>query len=475
MAAVRLRPLLCLFLLRTGDAVVRAPTGPTEVWSAAKLISASFAPSRSPLAVGVSLYAPWLDAHAFCAPSATDAPLIAVVRGGVDDGVVGVAQAMLVRLRPSTGIGDGRRVAFLQNIAVAPSCRRQGIASRLVADVERQAATNWGVDEAWLAAAEEDESLRLLYEGLGYECTGRDLGQVLMQKRLRADEDCAPAYASPTEVSEPPSRAPDAGGISVGALAKEVAVQGMYFGIGCLGISCLVQPFGGTGLSEQLPSAGAPLATVGEAALGLGLAAAELARLGAWPAAGADRLEPLTPGQASQLAPLWRIAGREPNLTAALAAIGAWQLSIALAEEVYYRGLVLSGLRSGLQGLAGLGLPVAPPAASLLALALSSAVFGAVHLEFASAAEPGDAAAGGDGERRDSAARWFGVTAAYGAAYGALFLATGLHLLAPVCLHGGINTGLCVGRWRQVRNMDGAEAERLFAEDEDEDEAVARS
>lgn len=257
------------------------------------------------------------------------------------------------------------------------------------------------------------------------------------------------------------------GGVT--ALLTEIATQGMYFGVGCLGICFLVQPLGGTRLSELVPSGDAPVAAVCEAALGLGLAGAELFRLGAWPWT-PNRMGPITSGQAVQLAPLWRIAGGEARASAALAAIGAWQLSIAIAEETYYRGLVLSGSRSAVLGLGGVGLPVAPPLAALVALLLSSAVFGAVHLEFASAAEPGDAAGGraatDSSATDDSAARWFGVTAAYGAAYGALFVATGLHLLAPVCLHAGINTGLCMGRWQQLREMDAECARALFVEAE---------
>jgi membrane protease YdiL (CAAX protease family) len=326
-------------------------------------------------------------------------------------------------------------------------------------------------------------------------------------------------------------------GTTASALATELAVQGMYIGIACLGIFFLLQPFGGTRLSQMIPSGEDPVAALCEAGLGLALAGGELARLGAWPfaseprgtnsvspdktikqpisppaqqrssmqpltpgsgsgpitlaqAAGQpitpaeqrSRMQPITQGQAAQLAPLWRIAGREISAPAALAAIGLWQLSIAIAEEAYYRGLVLSGLRSAILGLSGVKLSVPDSIASLFALLLSSAVFGAVHLEFASAAEPGDAvgmqvaakgepgntAGGQEAAKDDSAARWFWVPAAYGAAYGGLFLATGLHLLAPVCLHAGINTGLCMGRWRQLRAMGDEAASALFASEGEE-------
>lgn len=432
----------------------RAPTGLGDIWSASQLLSSSFEPSRAPAAVAVSLCAPWLDAHAFCAPSISDSPLIAIVQreegtGGAGAQVVGVAQAMLVDLRQNVGVGAGSRVAFVQNVAVSPAYRRQGIASRLVCEVEKLAVAEWGVSESWLAAAEDEEHLRQLYEGLGYERVGNELGQVLMQKSLFSTDTLEDATApssqsyavdefvdssrSPISMDEKDHRAvPKAsGGASASALVTELAVQSMYTGIGCLGIFFLVQPFGGTPLVDLLPAPGAPLATLAEATLGLSLALAELTRLSAWPwSSDAREMPPITCGQASQLAPLWRVAGQEQRLPVAVAAIATWQLSIAVAEEIYYRGLVLSGLRSGILGLVGFGISVPEPLPSLLAATVSAAIFGAVHLEFSSSAEPGDAFAG-ENESQDSPARWFRVTAMYGLAYGGLFLARGFICSLP--------------------------------------------
>jgi hypothetical protein len=140
--AVRL--LLSLLLIPAGTGIrvapPRAPPRLGDIWAAAKLLSSSFQPSRTPVATAISLCAPWLDAHAFCAPSAASWPLVAIAHDDAPSedsgrGVVGVAQAMLVELRSAAGEGAGRRVAFVQNVAVAPSHRRQGIASRLVAEV----------------------------------------------------------------------------------------------------------------------------------------------------------------------------------------------------------------------------------------------------------------------------------------------------------------------------------------------------
>ena len=62
------------------------------------------------------------------------------------------------------------------------------------------------------------------------------------------------------------------------------------------------------------------------------------------------------------MAPLYRIAGGEPSAAVALAAVAAWQVAIALAEELYYRGMLQGGAGFGLHALADLA---AGPAAAV--------------------------------------------------------------------------------------------------------------
>ena len=150
--------------------------------------------------------------------------------------------------------------------------------------------------------------------------------------------------------------------------------------------------------------------------------------------------------------PLYEIADGESGAAAALGAVGAWQLAIALAEEVYYRGFLQSAGRLALTAL-----PPGLPATVLegLPLAVAAAVFGLVHTEFVDTVD-------GDGD--DSKLRWFAITGAYGAVYGLLFAVTGHRLIAPVAAHGGLNLGLCARDWRRMRESSQEELERIFGE-----------
>jgi len=172
------------------------------------------------------------------------------------------------------------------------------------------------------------------------------------------------------------------------------------------------------------------------------------------------------------MAPLYRIAGGEPSAAVALAAVAAWQVAIALAEELYYRGMLQGGAGFGLHALADLAAgPAAavPPAVGaltqLVALLFAAAAFGAVHTEFAADGPVVGAADGPGGDGGDSKARWFLQTGAYGAAFGALALLT-QHLLAPVAMHATLNVGLCARDWRRMRNTPAEELARIFGEGE---------
>lgn len=173
------------------------------------------------------------------------------------------------------------------------------------------------------------------------------------------------------------------------------------------------------------------------------------------------------------MAPLYRIAGGESSAAVALVAVATWQLAIALAEELYYRGMLQGGAGFGLRALADLVAGPAsavPPAVGaltqLVALLFAAAAFGAVHTEFAADGPVVGAADGPGGDEGDSKARWFLQTGAYGAAFGVLALLT-QHLLAPVAMHATLNVGLCARDWQRMRNTPAEELARIFAEGEE--------
>jgi len=238
-------------------------------------------------------------------------------------------------------------------------------------------------------------------------------------------------------------------------LCASVGVQGMYAAVGALGVGALLHPFGGPSVAQLFGAAGRwgggggeAWRPVAEAAVGLGVAAAELRRGGV--AVWEEAAPPLQyeAAQAVQMAPLFAIAGGEARAAVAVSAIVAWQLALAAAEELYYRGLVQTGVVMLLQ--LGGGLP--PLASESLAALASAALFGLVHTEFA--------------ESKDDKERWFRVTASYGMAYSLLYTLSGHCLLAPMAAHAGMNIGLCVRDWRRMRATPGADLKRIFAQDD---------
>jgi hypothetical protein len=312
-------------------------------------------------------------------------------------------------------------------------------------------------------------------------------------------------------------------------------MQAMYVGVAALGVSVLLAPFGGPSVPSLMLADSVPAAAA-EATAGTALALLELRRQGVRPLAGASgetlaytpaqvapysgntlhahahaRPRHTTPhhthartrartcmrafrrvhvnrsmhallrargrcwrrAQAAQMAPLYRIAGGEPSAAVALAAVAAWQLAIALAEELYYRGMLQGGAGFGLHALADLVAGPAsavPPAVGaltqLVALLFAAAAFGAVHTEFAADGPVVGAADGPGGDEGDSKARWFLQTGAYGAAFGALALLT-QHLLAPVAMHATLNVGLCARDWQRMRNTPEEELARIFGAGEE--------
>jgi len=255
-------------------------------------------------------------------------------------------------------------------------------------------------------------------------------------------------------------------GLGWAPLVTNLGVQTLYLGIAALGVSVLLAPFGGPtvpsllGLSDEA----ARPALLADTALGAGVAALVLQRGGVFAHDNASRLQ-YTAAQADQMRPLWQIVGGEARQSRALAALATWQLSIALAEELYYRGFVQSGLRFGLGALlvsggfqaAEGGQPPLPLALACEAIALiaSSALFGLVHTEFVQESTM-------SGSKYDSKEAWFRETAKYGALYGLLCAITDHQLLAPVCAHAGMNIGLCLRDWQRLRRTDVDDLRELF-------------
>jgi GNAT superfamily N-acetyltransferase len=79
-----------------------------------------------------------------------------VVRGGTDLR----ALALVTTVSPSA--------AHLAQLAVAPGCRRQGVATRLIREVMMRAGAA-GREELTLLVAESNHSARRLYQSLGFE------------------------------------------------------------------------------------------------------------------------------------------------------------------------------------------------------------------------------------------------------------------------------------------------------------------
>lgn len=85
--------------------------------------------------------------------------------------VVGGVAASMMREIP---IYAYDRYAFIHDLAVAPECRRQGIATKLVQFV-RQWAMDGGVNQLRLMAAERNAPARELFSHLGFRTTYHEM------------------------------------------------------------------------------------------------------------------------------------------------------------------------------------------------------------------------------------------------------------------------------------------------------------
>ena len=173
-----------------------------------------------------SLKAPGLAANVFFKP--IGGPVVAVA--SVDDGdCAGVAQLLRVKLTAVAVGSEGgaraaRPVAFIQNVAVAPRARRRGVGRALMAWCE-DVATRWpgddAVDEAWLAVGVDNGAAISLYESLGYERLGVQMGNVLLRKPLlAAPTEAADGSAGAATAPPPSSRAPRDAATAAAAAAR---------------------------------------------------------------------------------------------------------------------------------------------------------------------------------------------------------------------------------------------------------------
>ena len=546
------------------SAICTHEAGNGEDWQAAALLHDTF--GGATLFYYGSLRVPSLNANVFFKPVAD--PVIAVAtRGDSETEVCGVAQLILAELRPAIGVSNlgSRPVAYVQSVAVAEGARRQGVARSLMAWCTAAARERWASGEApaemWLAVSQENAPALSLYESMGFARRSVAFENVLMSASLdsiaaepakmgASDTDGIGSLKSPARPparsstirasasDEPPATA-DApqyvrsaytlasGGIGWGALLGNLGVQTLYVGVAALGVSLLLQPFGGPntfsllGLSSPWAGDCAPWAgqqcaaasggavggvglsdvialvarSLAECALGLGVAYAELGRLGVrvpgvpglrppmeqWAASPADSSEfdersgwlDYGPAQAEQMRPLYEISAGENRLVLASGAILVWQLVIALAEELYYRGFVESAGVLAFSPLSSLGVGGAC-IREAIPLLVSAALFGLVHTEFVQDAPPsadGDAGAAADvlanaseQQIQETKAYWFRATALYGALYSLLYVISGHRLLAPIFCHAGLNVGQALRDWGRMRITPEAELQRIFAQ-----------
>ena len=127
----------------------------------------------------------------------------------------------------------------------------------------------------------------------------------------------------------------------------------------------------------------------------------------------------------------------------AITAIAAWQLLVALSEELYYRGLIQNGAYHAVGAATGSGL--VGDAVSLLG---TSALFAVAHAGFVQDVEDGE----GEMSQQEMVMDWITDVAPFGAMLALEFAITGHRIVAPLATHTALNTsvrarrGECSGR-----------------------------
>ena len=368
-----------------------------------------------------------------------------------EDGLsIGCAQVVPCAVRKEASSSSiGKPVLWVQCLCVTPTSRRTGAARALMAWAEREAssaAQASGVSDAeiWLAVQEANNAARSLYEGLGFtnDEGGLRLGHAVMRKRVPAaaavtGDPRGPASSFDLVAAETPSSGPP-----LDKALQEAAPAGLVGLVALLGASALVAPFCYGGLGEPAPLAmwkswvGGPFSIISDVALGLVVACgAELARKTLAnddtdddPVAALEQ----NPSLAGQKAALWRVTGAATASPAdAITAIAAWQLLVALSEELYYRGLIQNGAYHAVGAATGSGL--VGDAVSLLG---TSALFAVAHAGFVQDVEDGE----GEMSQSEMVMDWITDVAPFGAMLALEFAVTGHRIVAPLATHTALNT-----------------------------------
>ena len=368
-----------------------------------------------------------------------------------EDGLsIGCAQVVPCAVRKEASSNNiGKPVLWVQCLCVTPTSRRTGAARALMAWAEREAssaAQASGVSDAeiWLAVQEANNAARSLYEGLGFtnDEGGLRLGHAVMRKSVPAaaaavtGDPRGPAASFDLVAAETPSSGPP-----LDKALQEAAPAGLVGVVALLGASALVAPFCYGGLGEPAPLAmwkswiGGPFSIISDVALGLVVACgAELARK---TLANDDDDDPIAaleqnPSLAGQKAALWRVTGAATASPAdAITAIAAWQLLVALSEELYYRGLIQNGAYHAVGAATGSGL--VGDAVSLLG---TSALFAVAHAGFVQDVEDGE----GEMSQSEMVMDWITDVAPFGAMLALEFAVTGHRIVAPLATHTALNT-----------------------------------
>ena len=368
-----------------------------------------------------------------------------------EDGLsIGCAQVVPCAVRKEASSSSiGKPVLWVQCLCVTPTSRRTGAARALMAWAEREAgsaAQASGVSDAeiWLAVQEANNAARSLYEGLGFvnDEGGLRLGHAVMRKSVPAatavpGDPRGPAASFDLVAAETPSSGPP-----LDKALQEAAPAGLVGVVALLGASALVAPFCYGGLGEPAPLAmwkswvGGPFSIISDVALGLVVACgAELARKTLSnddtdddPVAAFEQ----NPSLAGQKAALWRVTGAATASPAdAITAIAAWQLLVALSEELYYRGLIQNGAYHAVGAATGSGL--VGDAVSLLG---TSALFAVAHAGFVQDVEDGE----GEMSQTEMVMDWITDVAPFGAMLALEFAVTGHRIVAPLATHTALNT-----------------------------------
>ena len=129
---------------------------------------------------------------------------------------------------------------------------------------------------------------------------------------------------------------------------------------------------------------------------------------------------------------MWRVTGAATASPAdAITAIAAWQLLVALSEELYYRGLIQNGAYHAVGAATGSGL--VGDAVSLLG---TSALFAVAHAGFVQDVEDGE----GEMSQSEMVMDWITDVAPFGAMLALEFAVTGHRIVAPLATHTALNT-----------------------------------